>query len=132
MPHRAYKFAYLQLFNVKYKFILQLFNVKYKFINHELFGVKFLFTEKYIFHNQKRTTVYGCTSLVSDFKLNRENDSMLSSRNRYIFEVPHLCTSILKCGFPTKGIKLTRSKRNKTRQKFPNSTVSHSWVRNKS
>ena len=33
--------------------------------------------------------VYGRTSLVSDFKLTRENDALSSSRHKYTFEVPH-------------------------------------------
>ena len=51
---------------------------------------------KNIFRKQKRTVVYGRESVVSDFKLTRETNKFL----RYCL----LCTSILKCGFPAKGI----------------------------
>ena len=37
----------------------------------------------------KRTAVYGCMSVVSDLKLAQENDDLLSSRHKYIFEAPH-------------------------------------------
>ena len=81
--NRFYKSVHLQLFNVKCKFVyLQLFNVKYKFIQLQLFHVKFLFSEEHIFRKQKRTDVYGRASLVSGFQLNRENDALLSSRQK--------------------------------------------------
>ena len=77
------------MFNVKYKFVyLQLFNVKYKFAQLQLFDVKFLFSKEHIFHKQKRTVVYGRTSLVSSFQLTRGNDDKLSSRHKQIFAVP--------------------------------------------
>ena len=63
-------------------FIFKLFNTKYKFIHLQLFDFKFLFLKKHIFRKQKRTAVYGRTSLVSNFKLPRENDGLLSSRHR--------------------------------------------------
>ena len=37
----------------------------------------------------------------------RKNDNLLSWRHKWIFEVQTLCTSILKCRFLTKGMKLT-------------------------
>ena len=95
MPHRVYKFVHLQLLNVKYKCV-----------HLQLFDVKFLFSEKHVFRKQKKRAVYGCVSFVPDFKLTRKNDDVLSSRNRYVFEV--LKFYILKFGFPAKGIKLTR------------------------
>ena len=80
---RFYKFVHLQLFSVKYKFVhLQLFNVKYKFVHLQQFDVKFLFSEKHIFRKQKKTPVYGRAFVVSDFKLTRENDDLLSSRHK--------------------------------------------------
>ena len=57
-------------------------NVRYKFVHLQLFDVKFLFSENLIFRKQKRTAVYGRTSLVSDLKLNWENDDLLSSRHK--------------------------------------------------
>ena len=61
----------------------RLCNIRYKLFFHlQLFDVKFLFSENHIFRKQKRTAVYGRTSLVLDFKLNWENDDLLSSRNK--------------------------------------------------
>ena len=66
MPHRVYKFVHLQLFDVK-----------------------LLFCYKNIFRKHKRMAVYGPASLILDIKLTQKNDDLLSSRHRYIFEVPH-------------------------------------------
>ena len=60
----------------------RLCNIRYKFVHLQLFDVKFLFSENLIFRKQKRTAVYGRTSLVSDLKLNWENDDLLSSRHK--------------------------------------------------
>ena len=60
----------------------RLCKVRYKFVHLQLFDVKFLFSENLIFRKQKRTAVYGRTSLVSDLKLNWENDDLLSSRHK--------------------------------------------------
>ena len=49
--------------------------------------------------------VYGHVSLVSDFKLTRENDDLLSSRHKFL---RYRTLSLLKCGFPTEDTKLTR------------------------
>ena len=73
-----------------------------------LIDVKFLFSENHIFRKQTRTAVYGSAPLVSDFKLTRENDDLLSSRLCKTCYLRTLHKSILKCGFPTKSIKLTR------------------------
>ena len=40
--------------------------------------------------------------LVSDFKLTRENDDLLSSRHKYIFEVPHPVQEYTKMRIPDK------------------------------
>ena len=72
-----------ELGNIFYKFVhLQLFRVKYKFVHLQLFDVKFLFSEKHLIRKKKRTTVYGRTSVVLDFKLTRENDDLLSLRHK--------------------------------------------------
>ena len=85
-----------------------MFNVRYKFVHLQLFAVEFLFSENHIFHKQKRTAVYRRASLVSDFKLIQENDDRnLRDANQFL-RYRTLCTNILKCGFPIKGIKLTR------------------------
>ena len=47
-----------------------------------LFDVKFSFSKNPIFRKQKRTTVYGLASLLSDFKLTQKNDDMLFSRHK--------------------------------------------------
>ena len=47
-----------------------------------LFDVKFSFPKNPIFRKQKRTTVYGLASLLSDFKLTQKNDDMLFSRHK--------------------------------------------------
>ena len=68
-----------------------------------LLDIKVLFSENHIFPKQKRMAVYGGASLVPDFKLTcylRDINIFL----RYLT----LCKNILKCGFPTRGIKLTR------------------------
>ena len=71
-----------------------------------LFDIKLLFSENHIFRKQKRSAVFGRSSLISDFKLTRENYDLLSSWQ--INFLGALCKSILKCEFLTRGIKLTR------------------------
>ena len=46
--------------------------------------------------------VYGCASLVLDFKLSWENNDLLSSRCRYIFEVPYPVNEYTKMWIPNK------------------------------
>ena len=46
--------------------------------------------------------VYGRESLVSDFKLAWENDDLLSSRHKQIFEVPHPVQEYTKMRIPDK------------------------------
>ena len=66
-----------------------MFNVKYKLVQLQLFDVKFLFSEEYIFRKQKRMVVYGRASLVSGFQLTPGNDDLLSLRHKQIFAVTH-------------------------------------------
>ena len=103
--NRFYKFFHI--FNIKYKFVhLQLFNIKYKFVQLQLFDIKFLFSEKHIFRKQKRTAVYERVPL----GLNSPGKMMtccLWGTNTFL-RYCILCTSTLKCGFPTKGIELTQ------------------------
>ena len=77
-------------------------NHKYKFVHLELFDIKILFFEKHVFRKQKRTAAYGRTSLVSDFKLICEKDDVLSSRHKWIFEVPHSVHEYIKTRIPKK------------------------------
>ena len=58
--------------------------------------------KKRIFCKQNRIPVYGRTSLVSDFKLTRENDDLQSSRYKYIFEVPHPLHEYTKMRIPNR------------------------------
>ena len=63
-------------------FIFNCLALNINFFMFNLFDVKFLFSENQIFRKQKRTAVYGRVSLVSDFKLTRENDDLLSLRQK--------------------------------------------------
>ena len=65
-----------------------------------MFVVKFLFSEEHTFCKQKRTVVYGRASLVSGFQLTWENDDLLSSRHKQIFEVPHAVHEHTKMRIP--------------------------------
>ena len=49
--------------------------------NFNCLTLNFCFPKKHIFRKQKRTTVYGRTSLVSSFKLTQKNDNLLSLRH---------------------------------------------------
>ena len=97
MPHRVYKFVYLQLLNVKYKLV-----------HLQLVDIKLLFSKEHIFCKENRAAVFRDARpwfriLNSPGKMTtcflRETDAFLRYRT--------LCRSILKCGFPTKAIKLT-------------------------
>ena len=57
-----------------------------RFVHLQLLEVKFLFSKKHIFREQKRMAVYGRASLVSGFKLTREDDDLFE---KHIFEVLH-------------------------------------------
>ena len=66
-------------------FIFNYLTLNIKLFIFKLFDVKFLFSENHVFRKQKRTAClwsYGRASLVSDFKLTRENDGLLSSRHK--------------------------------------------------
>ena len=66
-------------------FIFNCLTLNIKLFIFKLFDVKFLFSENHVFRKQKRTAClwsYGRASLVSDFKLTRENDGLLSSRHK--------------------------------------------------
>ena len=82
-----------QLQNVFYKFIhLQLFIIKHKIVHLQVFWRQiFVFRKSYLSQTEENSCLwsYGRVSLVSDFKLTRENDDLLSSRHKSIFEVPH-------------------------------------------
>ena len=63
---------------------------------------KSLFSENHIFYKQKRMTVYRRASIVLDFKLTRENDYLLFSRDKYIFEASHSVQEHTKVQIPNK------------------------------
>ena len=63
-------------------FIFNLLTLNRNLFIFNLFAIKFLFSKNHIFRKQQRTAVYGRASLVSDFKLTRENDDLLSSRHK--------------------------------------------------
>ena len=52
--------------------------------------------------------VHGRASLVSDFKFTRENNDLLFSGHKYIFEVPDPVHEYTKVRIPNKDIKLKR------------------------
>ena len=79
-----------------------MFSVKYKFAHLQLFDIKFLFSARKIFCKKKRTAVYARTTLVSYFKLAQENEDLLSSRHSYIFEIPHSVNEYIKLRIPKK------------------------------
>ena len=49
---------------------------------------------------------YGRLSLVSNFKLTRENGGLLSSRHKEIFEVPHPMQEYTKIRIPYKRYRI--------------------------
>ena len=81
-----------------------MFNVKYRFTHLQLFDAKFLFQIAYLF-KQNRMAVYGRASLV--LSPGKMMTCYLRGRNKFLRDRT-LCTSILKCGFTTEGVKLTR------------------------
>ena len=105
--NRFYKSVHLQLFNVQYKFVyLQLFNVKFKFV--QLFDVKFLFSQKHIFASRRERMFMDARPLFRVFNsTGKMMTCYLRDRNKF-WRSRTLCTNILKCKFPTKGIELTR------------------------
>ena len=108
LKNRFYKFINLQLFHVKYNFVhFKLFNVQYKFVQFQLFDVKFLFFAKHIFFKKKRTAFMDTRPQF--WVLNSPRKTMtcyLRGTNKFL-RYCNLCMSILKWGFPTKGIELT-------------------------
>ena len=91
-------------------FIFNCLTLNIKLFIFKLFDVKFLFSKNHVFCKQRRTACswsYGRASLVSDFKLTRENDDLFFETNKFL-RYRTLCKSMLKCGFPTKCIELTR------------------------
>ena len=69
-----------------YKFIhLQLFNIKHKIVHLQVVWRQiFVFQKSCLSQTEENGGLwsYGRVSLVSDFKLTRENDDLLSSRHK--------------------------------------------------
>ena len=82
-------------------------NIKLFIFN--LFDVKFLFSKNHVFRIQKRTAVYGLMDAHPQIRILNSPGKMMNCNPRDInrfLRYCTLCTSILKYGFPTKGIEL--------------------------
>ena len=92
-------------------FIFNCLTLNIKLFIFKLFDVKFLFSENHVFRKQKRTAVYGVMDARPQFRILNSLGKMMTCYLRDInkfLRYRTLCKSILKCGFPTKGIELTR------------------------
>ena len=92
-------------------FIFNCLTLNIKLFIFKLFDVKFLFSENHVFRKQKRTAVYGVMDARPQFRILNSPGKMMTCYLRDInkfLRYRTLCKSILKCGFPTKGIELTR------------------------
>ena len=92
-------------------FIFNCLTLNIKLFIFKLFDVKFLFSENHVFRKQKRTAVYGAMDVRPQFRILNSLGKMMTCYLRDInkfLRYRTLCKSILKCGFPTKGIELTR------------------------
>ena len=91
-------------------FIFNCLTLNIKLFIFKLFDVKFLFSENHVFRKQKRTAVYGVMDARPQFWILNSLGKMMTCYLRDInkfLRYRTLCKSILKCGFPTKGIELT-------------------------
>ena len=98
--------TYNQLPNIFYKSIhLQLFNSKHKIVHLQVVRRQiFAFRKSCLSPREENGCLwsYGSASLVSDFKLTQENDDLLSSRHKQIFQVPHPVQEYTKMRIPDK------------------------------
>ena len=86
---------------------INLFIFKYLVLNINLFifnclTSNFCFPKNMYFARRERLFMDARASVVSYFKLTRENDDLLSSRRKYIFEVPHSVHEYTKMQIPGK------------------------------
>ena len=92
-------------------FISNCLTVNIKLFIFKLFDVKFLCLENHVSRKQKRTAFYGVMDARPQFWILHSLGKMMSCYlrdiNKYL-RYRTLCKSIIKCGFPTKGIELTR------------------------
>ena len=92
-------------------FIFNCLTLNIKLFIFQFFDVKFLFSKNHVFRKQKRTAVYGVMDACPQFRILNSPGKMMICYLRDINKfLRHrtLSKSILKCRFPTKGIKLTR------------------------
>ena len=92
-------------------FIFNCVTLDIKLFIFKFFNVKFLFSENHVFRKQKRTAVYGLMDARPQFRILNSPGKMMTCYLRDInkfLRYRTLCKSILKCGFPTKGMELTR------------------------
>ena len=92
-------------------FIFNCVTLDIKLFIFKFCNVKFLFSENHVFRKQKRTAVYGVMDTRPQFRILNSLGKIMTCYLRDInkfLRYRTLCKSILKCGFPTKGIELTR------------------------
>ena len=93
-----------------YLFIFNCLTLNIKLFIFKLLDVEFLFSENHAFRKQKRTAVYGLMDARPQFPILNSPGKMMAGYLRDInkfLRYRTLCKSILKCGFPTKGIEQT-------------------------
>ena len=94
MPIIFYKFVHPELFNIKHKIA----HLQVVWRQIFVFGKScFLQTEE-----NGCLWTYGRPSLVSDFKLTRKNDDLLSLKDKQLFEVLHPVQEYTKMWIPDK------------------------------
>ena len=90
-------------------FIFNCLTLNIKLFIFKFFDVKFLFSKNHVFPKQKRMAVYGVMDVQPYFRILNSPGKMMACYLRDInkfLRYSTLCRSILKCGFPTKGIEL--------------------------
>ena len=101
MPNIFYKFAHLQLFNIKHKI------VHLQVVRRQIFFLR----KSCLSQTEENCCLwtYGRASLVSDFNSSgKMRTCYLWDIYKFFLRYCALRKSVLKCGFPTNGIKLTR------------------------
>ena len=92
-------------------FIFNRLTLNIKLFIFKLFNVKFLFSEIMSLANRRERLVYGVMDARPQFRILNSPGKMMTCYLRDInkfLRYRTLCKSILKCGFPTKGIELTQ------------------------
>ena len=109
---RFYKSVHLQLFNIKYKFVY-IFNCltsNINFFNFNCLTSNFCFPKNIFFASRRGRMLMDARP---QFRVFNSTGKMITCylrvTNKFL-RYRILCTNILKCKFPTKGIKLTRLK----------------------